>query len=91
MNEFQIPENNDIGTTTGFGFLFNSTADGFNSSLHCYDLINEMKGKRLSLWFWLEGVLLFAVGMIGLLCNILAIIVLNQNPDNNSSFNMLLI
>ena len=77
--------------TTGVGHPFNSAPDFFNGSFHCYEFIEEIKDKRLNIWFWLEGVLLFAVGIIGVLFNIFAIIVLYQNPEKNTSFHILLI
>jgi hypothetical protein len=61
-----------------------------NESLHCYDPIEELTEKREKLWFWLEGVLLFIVGILGLLGNTIAITILSQSPEN-TEFNILLI
>jgi hypothetical protein len=62
----------------------------FNISLHCYDSIEELNEKREKLWFWLEGVFLFIVGILGLIGNIIAIATLSQSPEN-TEFNILLI
>ena len=61
-----------------------------NESLHCYDPIEELTEKREKLWFWLEGVLLFIVGILGLLGNTIAITILSQISEN-TEFNILLI
>ena len=57
---------------------------------NCYEKIHGLKDIREALWYWLEGVLLFVFGTIGLVMNILAIIILKYCPDN-TSFGLLLI
>ena len=60
-----------------------------NDSLSCYESIEEFADKRKLIWFWLEGVMLFAVGIPGLFGNILAILTLGHTSEN-TSFNILL-
>ena len=63
--------------------------EGLNGSLPCYDSIEEFNEKREKAWFWLEGVSLFVVGILGFLGNILAILILVRSE--NTAFNTLLI
>ena len=60
-----------------------------NGSLNCYELIEEFADKRKNIWFWLEGVLLFAVGTFGLFGNSFVIFALSHRSEN-TSFNILL-
>ena len=57
---------------------------------NCYEEIDGLHDIREAVWFWLEGVFLFIIGIIGLIMNILAIIILKHCPDN-SSFSVLMI
>ena len=57
---------------------------------NCYEKIDGLHDIREAVWFWLEGVFLFIIGIIGLIMNILAIIILKHCPDN-SSFSVLMI
>ena len=61
-----------------------------NESFQCYDPIDELTEKREKLWFWLEGTILFIVGILGLLGNTIAIAILGQSSEN-TEFNILLI
>ena len=57
---------------------------------NCYEEIDGLHDIREAVWFWLEGVFLFIIGIIGLIMNILAIIILKHCPDN-SSYSVLMI
>ena len=56
----------------------------------CYEPILEYHGVRQNARYWLEGILIFIVGVIGIFGNVLSIVVLRRCPVNRS-FNGLLI
>ena len=61
----------------------------FNNSLTCYECLEEYENFREGVRFWLEGVLIFVVGIIGLVCNVMSILILRLCPGNRH-FNVLL-
>ena len=85
-----MKENMDVNITKMLNHLQRISKPINNGSLRCYDKIEEFHDKRERAWFWLEGVLLFVVGILGLLGNILAIFILSRCPTN-TEFDVLLI
>lgn len=62
----------------------------FNYTLKCYECLQEYENFRESSGYWLEGILIFVVGIVGLICNLMAILILRL-CSGNKNFNVLLI
>ena len=57
----------------------------------CYELIDaSMEHSRRRLRFWIEGVLLFAIGCLGLIGNVTTVFVL-RGEKRNRNFHVLII
>ena len=82
LSKKDSPDSKSVNSTT------NETVK--DEHKNCYEEIDGLHDIREAVWFWLEGVFLFITGIIGLIMNILAIIILKHCPDN-SSFSVLMI
>ncbi len=57
---------------------------------HCYELLSEYGPLRSNFKFWLEGVAITVLGVVGLAGNVMAVCILRKYTSN-ISFNRLLI
>ena len=62
----------------------------FNHTLKCYECLQEYENFREISGYWLEGISIFVVGIVGLICNVMAILILRL-CSGNKNFNVLLI
>jgi len=97
MEEISISQNSTLKNHTDLEIVAKNDTVRQNSSLDCgVDMMSDSQEAEdyMSTWgtcsFWMEGVLLTSIGIVGLIGNILSIIVLSK-PDMYNSFNNLLI
>ena len=65
--------------------------DADNESIYCYDVIDKtIESTRQVLKFWVEGVVSFIIGCLGLAGNMVTILVLRRCRKNRN-FNILII
>ena len=82
-----MPKKDSSGSTSVLSTQNETVKDEQNN---CYEKIDGLNSIREAVWFWLEGVFLFIIGIIGLIMNVLAIFIHKHSPDK-SSFSVLMI
>ena len=89
MNETNIQDTIEVDESEEFGE--NVVSEDINMTFKCYENFTIYYPRYHRAKFWIEGVILIIVGILGLLGNVLTLVVLSSKRSKRTTFNQVCI